>query len=199
MAIKISGTTVIDDTQGLRITGVSTFTAGPVLVGTATSTGTVSQPLQVSGGAYVSSNVGIGATNPTSILTVQGDVLVSGATTTNSLSLPNNSFLSGILTTSSTLQVSLAAFSTSTYRSVKMNVQVSYGSTHKRTELLVIHDGIETFFTEYGTVVTSQTEYEPLSLATFTSDLNSGNFRILVTPQYSGSTTIKYLANLFTI
>ena len=42
----------------------STFTNGPVLVGTGTSTGTASQPLQVTGGAYVSGSVGIGTTNP---------------------------------------------------------------------------------------------------------------------------------------
>ena len=66
MAIKISGTTVIDDSQGLRITGISTFTNGPVLVGSATSTGTASQPLQVTGGGYVSGNLGVGNTNPAS-------------------------------------------------------------------------------------------------------------------------------------
>jgi hypothetical protein len=40
--------------QSLVVSGISTFTNGPVLVGTATSTGTASQPLQVTGGAYVS-------------------------------------------------------------------------------------------------------------------------------------------------
>ena len=48
----------------LQVTGVSTFTNGPVLIGTATSTGTASQRLQVTGGAYVSGNLGIGVTNP---------------------------------------------------------------------------------------------------------------------------------------
>ena len=61
--------------------GISTFTNGPVLIGAATSTGTASQPLQVTGGAYVSGSLGIGTTNPTSKLTVQGDVLVSGVVT----------------------------------------------------------------------------------------------------------------------
>jgi hypothetical protein len=56
----------------LQVTGISTFTNGPVLVGTATSTGTASQPLQVTGGAYVSGNLGIGTTNPTSKLTISG-------------------------------------------------------------------------------------------------------------------------------
>ena len=52
------------------VTGIATFSNGPVLIGTATSTGTASQKLQVTGGAYVSGNTGIGTTNPTSKLTV---------------------------------------------------------------------------------------------------------------------------------
>jgi hypothetical protein len=39
-----------------------------VLIGTATSTGTALQSLQVSGGAYVSGNLGIGITNPKGVL-----------------------------------------------------------------------------------------------------------------------------------
>ena len=70
----------------LQVAGVSTFTNGPVLVGSATSTGTVSQRLQVTGGAYVSGNTGIGTTSPTSRLTVSGDVLVSGVITATSFS-----------------------------------------------------------------------------------------------------------------
>ena len=49
---------------GLSVVGVSTFTNGPVLIGSGTSTGTASQPLQVTGGAYVSGSVGVGTTNP---------------------------------------------------------------------------------------------------------------------------------------
>jgi hypothetical protein len=43
---------------------------GPVLIGGGTSTGTASQPLQVTGGAYVSGNLGIGTTNPAEIFHV---------------------------------------------------------------------------------------------------------------------------------
>jgi hypothetical protein len=56
----------------LQITGISTFTNGPVLVGTATSTGTESQTLQVTGGAYVSGRIGVGTTNPTYGVHIQG-------------------------------------------------------------------------------------------------------------------------------
>jgi mannose/fructose/N-acetylgalactosamine-specific phosphotransferase system component IIB len=48
----------------LQVTGISTFTNGPVFIGATSATGTASQPLQVTGGAYVSGSVGIGTTNP---------------------------------------------------------------------------------------------------------------------------------------
>ena len=67
--------------NSLTATGVSTFTNGPILVGTATSTGTASQRLQVTGGAYVSGNLGVGTTNPTAKLQVVGDTRVSGVVT----------------------------------------------------------------------------------------------------------------------
>jgi hypothetical protein len=50
-----------------------------VLVKTETPTGTASQSLQVSGGAYVSGNLGIGATNPTAQLNVVGQTDLSGS------------------------------------------------------------------------------------------------------------------------
>ena len=65
--------------QQLNISGISTFTSGPILVGTGTSTGTASQPLQVTGGAYVSGNLGIGTTNPAYALQAQGNARVTGA------------------------------------------------------------------------------------------------------------------------
>ena len=56
------------------VTGVATFSSGPILIGSGTSTGTATQRLQVTGGAYVSGNLGIGTTNPTTKL----DVFVNG-------------------------------------------------------------------------------------------------------------------------
>ena len=67
--------------QSLVVSSGSTFTNGPILVGSATSTGTANQRLQVTGGAYVSGSVGIGTTNPTSKLQVVGDTRVSGVVT----------------------------------------------------------------------------------------------------------------------
>jgi hypothetical protein len=65
---SISGTNLVG--TALSVSGISTFSNGPVLVGTTTATGTASQPLQVNGGAYVSGSVGIGTTNPSQLLQV---------------------------------------------------------------------------------------------------------------------------------
>ena len=61
----------------LTITGFSTFTNGPVVIGTATSTGTASQRLQVTGGAYVSGSVGIGTASPAFTADIAGDARIT--------------------------------------------------------------------------------------------------------------------------
>jgi len=50
---------------------VASFVNGKVLIKSTTATGTASQPLQVTGGAYVSGSVGIGTTNPSTLLHIQ--------------------------------------------------------------------------------------------------------------------------------
>jgi len=52
--------------------------SGELVIGTTNLTGTASQPLQVTGGAYVSGNLGIGTTNPTQTLDVRGNLRVTG-------------------------------------------------------------------------------------------------------------------------
>lgn len=67
--------------------------SGPVIVGTSLSTGTASQRLQVTGGAYVSGNLGVGFTNPTTKLDIYNGVL--GTTAGNSITLSNQFYAAG--------------------------------------------------------------------------------------------------------
>jgi len=79
-----------------------------LILGATTATGTASQPLQVTGGAYVSGNLGIGTTNPTSALSVVGNTLITGITTVgiaNTSTPPNNSQMSFELTSDTNLRI----------------------------------------------------------------------------------------------
>lgn len=81
MAIKINNTNIIDDSRIIT-------NAAVVLVGSATSTGTANQRLQVQGGASfvgVNSSIGIGTTNPGEKLQVDGNIRLGISTSSNYL------------------------------------------------------------------------------------------------------------------
>ena len=90
----VSGSTLF--TRQLSVTGVSTFVSGPIIVGSGTSTGTASQLLQVTGGAYVSGSVGVGTTNPRENLDVIGSIGVQASGATNRFEIVHNSSLNSL-------------------------------------------------------------------------------------------------------
>ena len=90
--------------QDKSYVGVDAIGIGTTFV----DSGTVGQPLQVSGGAYVSGNIGIGTTNPTSKLQVIGTALITGITTVGlgtTSTPPSNSQLSFELITDTNLRI----------------------------------------------------------------------------------------------
>jgi hypothetical protein len=78
------------DFERLRVAGVSTFTNGPVLIGTPISTGVPNQKLQVSGSAYVSDTVGINTESPDETLHVVGTIGVQNEQSGNHFYLQHN-------------------------------------------------------------------------------------------------------------
>jgi hypothetical protein len=94
---------------------------------------------------------------------------------------------SGILTTSGTGSAVIMSISASTYRSANYQVQVTEGTNYNMTTINVIHDGTNTYMTEYGTI------NQPIGIATFSTDINGGSLRLLGHPAFASSTTFKVI------
>ena len=94
---------------------------------------------------------------------------------------------SGILTTTSTSDAAVMSISASTYRSVNYQIQVTRGTNYNMTTINVIHDGTDTYMTEYGTI------NQPVGIATFSSDISGGSLRLIGHPSSSSSTTFKVI------
>jgi len=154
-----------------------------LLVGSQTETGTASQPLQVTGGAYISGNVGINSTAPTSKLDVDGDVKVSGVVTSTDYNTPYTKNGSVTFTTNTTIATGIhSTLSATVYRSVEYTIQATEGTNFHASKILVIHNGTDAYLTEYGTIFNNS------SVASFDVDISGGNIRLLSTAFSSNST-----------
>ena len=95
-------------TQNISVSGITTISNGPVLIGSAVSTGSTTQLLQVTGDSYISGSLGIGTTTPTSNLQVIGNALFTGITTVGlgtTSTPPSNYQLSFELTSNTNLRI----------------------------------------------------------------------------------------------
>ena len=103
----------------------------------------------------------------------------------NELILDDSVISSASLTTSQTTANQVVdSFTASSFRVVKYLINETSGSNYQVTEVLAVYDGTTVFLNEYGSIATNT------DLATFDSDINSGNFRLLTTP-VNAVTTIK--------
>jgi hypothetical protein len=83
-------------------------------------------------------------------------------------------------------------FALADYRSGKYVISLTSATSYQITELAVLHDGTNTYTTEYATLLSGST------LATFSANVLSGNIRLNVTPT-SASTTFKYQRTLLAV
>ena len=88
-------------------------------------------------------------------------------------------------TYTSTDQQVTDSWSASAYRSAKYIIQVTQGTEYQTSEMLLLHNGTNTFTTEYALLHTT-----PSLLCTVTTDVSGGNVRLLITMLSNSMATI---------
>ena len=166
--LNVTGDISYDEVSGtnLLVTGITTL--GTTIVGTAVTIN--------SGGIDIASGV-VTATTFKGNLTgdVTGDVTGSIDT--------GYAVISGVTASkTSTSIASVDTFSASQYRSANYQIQVVRGTNYNMTTINILHDGTNTYMSEFGSI------NQPVGIATFGSDINSGNVRLLATPTSSDAT-----------
>jgi hypothetical protein len=135
------------------------------------------------------------ATNATSATT--GALVITGGLAVNANIFAKGSYLNAnsagtIINARDVIRTTVAAtaltavdsWPVATYRSAKYLVQITQGTNHQFSEIMVIHNGTTTQMTEYAVLETNG------ALGTFTTDVNTGNARLLVTMGTATSATI---------
>jgi len=92
---------------------------------------------------------------------------------------PSTQYYSLEYNTTTTIEQVLDSISITTGNSFKYNIQIKNGVQYQCIELVVVHDGVDTYMTEYGELKNSTI------LATFGNRVNGNNFELLITPNIS--------------
>ena len=196
--VTIGGTLTYEDVTNIDSVGVVTarlgvnVTGGQIAVGAAFSVG---QAGVVTASSFVGNLTGdvtgdVTGNADTATLATTATNVNGGIATVTSLVLPEGLISSGVTTTTTTSESSLDSFSASSFRSAKYQIQITQGSSYNITEINLVHDGSDSYGTEYGTVRTG------ISLASFNTDIDGGDVRLLATPASSSSTTFKLVRTL---
>lgn len=141
------------------------------------STSSTTGALIIDGGVAIKKN-----------LTVVGNL--AETTSAGTKIADSNTIQATVATTSAT---AVDTWAVATYRSCKYVVQITQGTNYQVSEILVIHNGTTTTMTEFAVLETNG------ALATFTSDVNTGNARLLVTMGSATSATINVTKTMMVI
>jgi hypothetical protein len=140
------------------------------------------EQVYLNGVKLIDGSVDYAATNSTTITlqanALSGDVLEVVAIT-EAANLVQGFFSSVSATTTSEQVLSTNGIAN---KSIKYVVSASHSSGIHSAEVLLVNDGTNAYFVQYGDV------YSGSSLFTLSTDVNSGNMRLLVTPANTNTT-----------
>jgi hypothetical protein len=116
------------------------------------------------------------------------DTIITETITLPSITLTGNT----IVTSSASANQVLDSVSSSSFRTIKYLVQVTNSTDYQSSEILLVHNGTNSYITEYGLVTTNGV------LANYDSNIIGGNIQLLVSPT-NATNTIKIFKTLIEV
>ena len=204
--VSVSGVVTATTFIG-AVTGTASSTTNiPNLTGAITSNNTTT-----SLGSFTSANLataltdetGTGAlvfaTSPTLVTPVLGSasatsVTASGTITANSYNVGADVGISTTRTTvATTAATTIDSFAIATFRSARVQVQITQSTNYQTSDVLIIHNGTTANIVEYGSIATN--DY----LGTFSSTVSGGNCLLQINMSSATSSTVKVLSQRITV
>lgn len=94
---------------------------------------------------------------------------------------------------STTAATTIDSFAVATYRSARVQVQITQSTNYQTSDVLVIHDGSTASVVEYGSIATN--DY----LGTFSATVSGGNCLLRINMGSATSATVKVLSQRITV
>ena len=113
-----------------------------------------------------------------------------GDTSVDTLRVPGLGFY-GVRTNTTVATTSITTIDSivvATYRSARIQIQITQGSNYQVSDVLLIHDGTTASIIEYGTLATGST------LGTYSATISGGNALLQVTMGSATSSAVKVLS-----
>ena len=176
-----SAITVIQNVNTTQNTNITAVTNNAIAAYSQANTGTTLAQAAFDSGNTTLTYAQAGFTKANNALanttgTFSGTLTLTGNLNTPAVNVGSSVQLtSNVFTTASTSQVTIDSYDATVYRSAKYLVQLKSGSNYHMVELSVIHDGTNTYLSQYGEIFTSS------SLGTFATNISGGILSLKLT------------------
>lgn len=196
-----AGGLTVGATSTASFTNVTDNSLGTAASGAVQLSGGLGVAKNITSGAsiYATTSLGVAAAPGSYVANIAGATQITGALTiagaSNSIKMAqgnDTTVLTDTGVSTSTLatvaQTPVLSFAAATYSSAEISVQAydATSGTRQFSKLLLTYNGTDTSITEYGTVIAGTAQ-----IATYATDLNTGNIRLLVTGKSTNSTVYK--------